>query len=103
MNVSHAESTTLHEAWGTSAFPIGVDSDSGSDTSAALCLESGFSGTYLTTLILHSSYIIHFRSCSLLLAAKYGPMESGIVRTSVMVLGREGVWHFKNLDFCIIR
>jgi len=60
MNVSHAESTTLHEAWGTSAFPIGVDSDSGSDTSAALCLESGFSGTYLTTLILHSSYIIHF-------------------------------------------
>jgi len=26
-------------------------------------------------------------------------MESGIVRTSVIALGREGVWRLKNLDF----
>ena len=26
-------------------------------------------------------------------------MESGVVRTSVMALGREGVWRLKNLDF----
>ena len=75
----------------------GVDSDCGSDTSDSLCLESGFSGIYLTTLILHSSYrSLHF--CSLLLAAKYCPLESGILRTSVMALGREGVWHLNNLD-----
>ena len=43
------ESTTLHQVWGTSKCPIGINSDSEPDSTETIFFERGFLGKTLIT------------------------------------------------------
>lgn len=82
------------------ANPIEV-AETDSDTSAVVHIDSTFVGNGHSQRSLIQKVILSYACYSLLNAAKYCPMNAGLVVTAVTAFGLEGVWQLQNLDFVV--
>ena len=89
---NYTDSTTLEEAWGTTANPIHI-ADTESTRGSVVCTDTELLGNSDQHCGIYINYIV------LLNAAKYCPVESNMVVTAVVALGREGVWRLQHVDF----